>query len=326
MFISTVIPTIGRSTLARAVYSVLEQGFQREECEVIVVNDSGKPLPIDDWHTLPNVKIISTNRLNRSIARNTGAAIATGRYLHFLDDDDWMLPGAFETFWETTQHTSGLTAWIHGAFSLVDNAGDKIVDVFPNESGNCLINLVSWEWLPLQASIINADAFFKIGGFAMLESLKGGFEDIHLSRQIAQEYDFMPALKLISCIRSGDNGSTTNYMNMFNQNRESREKSLDVPGAYRRLIASVNNNHQHTGYWYGRVTYYYLGSALTNLRMGRLVTSITRGINALASFCVSGSYVFSIDFWRGIVKPHYSRVWLAIKDSGVELYKNTRWI
>lgn len=36
MFSSTVIPTIGRATLARAVQSVLEQDFNADDFEVIV--------------------------------------------------------------------------------------------------------------------------------------------------------------------------------------------------------------------------------------------------------------------------------------------------
>jgi len=48
MFCSTIIPTIGRATLARAVQSVLEQDFTAADYEVIIVNDSGKPLPADD--------------------------------------------------------------------------------------------------------------------------------------------------------------------------------------------------------------------------------------------------------------------------------------
>src|SRR4029450_8937052 len=98
------------------------------------------------------------------------------------------LPAAFQAFWEASQENSA--AWIHGAFSMVDNAGNKIVDIFPEERDNCFINLLSWEWLPLQASIVEANAFFKVGGFAMLESLKGGFEDIHLTRQIAGKHEF----------------------------------------------------------------------------------------------------------------------------------------
>jgi glycosyltransferase involved in cell wall biosynthesis len=324
MFISTIIPTIGRATLSRAVHSVLEQRLRQEECEVIVVNDSGGDLPVEDWQKSPHVQVISTNRLNRSIARNTGAAIATGRYLHFLDDDDWMLPGAFDAFWETAGNNSA--AWVHGAFSMVDNSGNTIVDIFPDEAGNCFLNLVSWEWLPLQASIIDANAFFKVGGFATLESLKGGFEDIHLARVVALEHDFAVIPRLVACIRSGDAGSTTNYANMFNQNRESREKSLDAPGAYRRLIASARHNPQRRGYWHGRVTYYYLGSAQRNLREKRLFTSISRLFNAGTSLLAAGGYIFGADFWRGMTQPHYPRVWLTIKDTGRELFQNTNWV
>ena len=325
MFISTIIPTIGRPSLARAVNSVLEQKFERETCEVIVVNDSGKDLPAEDWQNHLNVRIVSTNRHNRSIARNTGAAIATGRYLHFLDDDDWMLPGAFEAFWETTRNSSA--AWIHGAFSMVDNDGKKIGDIFADESGNCLINLISWEWLPLQASIVDADAFFGVGGFAMLNALKGGFEDIHLTRQIACQADFMNLPILVANIRSGDNGSTTNYANMFNQNRESREQTLDLPGVWMRLIDSARKNPHRKGYWHGRVVYYYLVSAERNLRAEkRFFTALSRGSSALISLLAAGRYIFTSDFWQGMTRPHYARVWLTIVESGKTLFNSIDWV
>jgi glycosyltransferase involved in cell wall biosynthesis len=325
MFISTIIPTIGRPSLARAVNSVLGQEFDHEACEVIVVNDSGKDLPVEAWQNHPNVRIISTNRHNRSIARNTGAAIASGSYLHFLDDDDWMLPGAFDAFWQATLNSSA--AWIHGAFGMVDNDGKKIVDIFPDESGNCLINLVSWEWLPLQASIVEANAFFRVGGFAMLNTLKGGFEDIHLTRQIACQADFMNVPVLVASIRSGDNGSTTNYAHMFNQNRESREQTLDMPGALWRLIDSARKNPRRQGYWHGRVVYYYLGSAERNLRAEkRFFRALSRGFCAVTSLIAAGTYIFTSDFWQGMTKPHYARVWLAIGESGKTLFQNTNWV
>jgi glycosyltransferase involved in cell wall biosynthesis len=44
MLCSAIIPTVGRSTLSRAVESVLKQGSLGEEFEVIVMNDSGKLL------------------------------------------------------------------------------------------------------------------------------------------------------------------------------------------------------------------------------------------------------------------------------------------
>ena len=98
LFCSTIIPTVGRGTLNRAVESILSQEFGRS-FEVIVVNDSGRPLPPAGWQQAERVMVIDTFRRERSVARNVGAAVARGRDLHFLDDDDWLLPGALDVFW-----------------------------------------------------------------------------------------------------------------------------------------------------------------------------------------------------------------------------------
>jgi len=58
--------------------------FTADDFEVIIVNDSGQPLPEADWQKSKRVRIINTNRRERSVARNAGAAIARGRYLHFF--------------------------------------------------------------------------------------------------------------------------------------------------------------------------------------------------------------------------------------------------
>src|SRR5689334_17368690 len=97
--ISTIIPTIGRATLSQAVQSVIDQQCANVEFEIIVVNDSGQPLPKMSWMEAPTVQILNTNHWERSVARNAGAAIARGKYLHFLDDDDLLLPNAFTLFW-----------------------------------------------------------------------------------------------------------------------------------------------------------------------------------------------------------------------------------
>ncbi|MFU8773700.1 MAG: glycosyltransferase family A protein, partial [Anaerolineales bacterium] len=87
-------------SLGRAISSILDQEFSQDEFEVIVVNDSGKPLLNSEWQNANNVTILNTNRRERSFARNSGAAIAKGDYLAFLDDDDWLLPGALHEFME----------------------------------------------------------------------------------------------------------------------------------------------------------------------------------------------------------------------------------
>jgi glycosyltransferase involved in cell wall biosynthesis len=125
MFCSTIIPTIGRNLLTRAVESVLSQTLDEDNYEIFVINDSGTSLPNQDWHNSPKVRIINTNRRERSVARNTGAAMARGRYLHFLDDDDWLLPNALKDFRDLSQNQS--PAWMYGITQLVDREGTQLI-------------------------------------------------------------------------------------------------------------------------------------------------------------------------------------------------------
>ena len=238
MFCSTIIPTIGRPTLKRAIESILNQDLHGANHEVIVVNDSGKPLPEEEWQKSNQVQVIHTNHRNRSVARNAGAAVATGQFLHFLDDDDWMMPEALQDLHNVTIMTQA--AWSYGAFRLVSNTGKLIAEIHPKEEGNCFLQMLFWEWLPLQASLISAEAFFAVGGFAPLTSLLGGFEDIDISREISRYYGMAHTSKVVACIRFGEKGSTTDYTNMFQQNRHSREKAFEKPGAFSRMRASAS--------------------------------------------------------------------------------------
>lgn len=323
MLCSTIIPTIGRPTLSAAVQSVLEQGLGSTEYEIIVVNDSGKPLPPADWQNLDNITVIDTNHRNRSVARNVGAAASRGRYLHFLDDDDWMMPGAFDSLLKVADQAKA--AWVYGGFRMVDNAGARVTDINPDETGNCCIQMMAWEWLPLQASLILSEAFFAVDGFASLPSLGGGFEDVHLSRQIALVYDMARTDQIVTTIRIGDVSSTTNYVTMFDQNRRSREKTITSPQAFGRLVASARSTSSHSAYWFGKVVYYYMASMKWQLQNKYFFTAASRGAHMLAGFALAGARLFTSDFWRGVIRPHYPRMGRAIQAAGADhLYASTR--
>lgn len=183
MFSSTVIPTIGRPTLARAVQSVLDQDFDADDFEVIVVNDSGKPLPEEEWQKSSQVRVIETQRRERSVARNTGAAVARGKYLHFLDDDDILLPGALKAFWELSNKNPDAD-WLYGSWRTVDNAGEQVDEFQPGLTGNIFALLVSGEGLPLQASLLKTTSFFMAGGYDPMPTLTG-VEDRDVGRRLA---------------------------------------------------------------------------------------------------------------------------------------------
>jgi glycosyltransferase involved in cell wall biosynthesis len=308
MFCSTIIPTVGRETLARAVRSVLDQEFDRHSFEVIVVNDSGQSLPEEAWQRSDRVQVIQTNRRERSVARNAGAAIAKGRYLHFLDDDDWMLPEAFKSFSDLSKDSQA--GWLYGGYRLVDSAGKLLEECHPNESGNCLIRFMAGEWQPIQASFIDSRAFFAVGGFASLSSLLGGDEDVDLARQITLRYDIAGISQPVATIRVGLEGSTTNYSNLQEQSRQSREKALSAPGALARLRKSAQARKADCSYWYGRVLWVYLGSVLWNLQHKRLFTAASRMVYTLSSLGLAGRHLWSPRFWSGATRPHIANGWL----------------
>jgi glycosyltransferase involved in cell wall biosynthesis len=323
MLCSTIIPTIGRPSLSIAIQSVLDQGLGIDDFEIIVVNDSGKTLPKAGWQRSNRIKIIDTNRQNRSIARNVGAAISRGRYLHFLDDDDWMMPGAFETLLKIAKRSKA--GWVYGAFRLVDDTGATITEVHPSAKGNCSIQMMAWESLPLQASLISSDAFFTVDGFASLPSLGGGSEDLHLSRQISLLYDMAGTEKIVATIRIGDTNSTTNYITIYGQNRRSREKTIEKHNSFHRLIASAISSTNRSDYWYGKVIYYYLASIIWNLQHNQYLTAASRAICVLAGFTLAGPRLLSPDFWRGVILKHYSSIGRAIDEAGADhLFANTK--
>jgi glycosyltransferase involved in cell wall biosynthesis len=308
--------------LSRAVKSVLDHEVDTEQFEVIVVNDSGSPLPEEDWQKSERVTIISTNQHNRSVARNAGAAIAKGRYLHFLDDDDWMVPGSFQKLQELAETTQA--GWVYGAYRLVNNQGKKVAEIFPGEEGNCYLQMIYWEWLPLQASFIASESFFAVGGFASLQSLLGGFEDVDLTRLISRYYDMAFLPEIVTCIRAGEVSSTTNYITMFQQNRQSREKVLKNPGSFSRMKGSANASQSKAPYWRGRIVYLYLTSVKWNLKEKRLFTTISRVAYTLAALLFPVNNLFSSRFWRGVFKPHIPRQGIAFEEYGKELFVETK--
>ena len=321
MICSTIIPTIGRDSLSRAVESVLQQDFDRDEFEVIVVNDSGKPLPHQDWMDSKQVTLLHTNRHNRSVARKTGAAVARGKYLHFLDDDDWIVPGAFQGIWSVANTTQA--GWICGAFALVDNQGELIKEIYPPERGNCCVQMIASEWLPLQASWIDSKAFFAVGGFELLFSTSG--QDVDLSRKISRYYDFAHSSSITAKIRYGDSGSTTDYGRQISNNRLSREKNLDLSGAFARLRTSARASTDRAAYWQGRIIYYYLASVRWNLMQRNLSRAASRATYLLLALLTSGMLLFSPSLWKAIFQPHFNLVRSSLGIIGDKMYQNTTW-
>ena len=287
IFCSTIIPTINRSTLPKAVYSVLDQSFNSAGYEVIVVNDSGNPLSEAEWQFSDHVRIINTNHRERSTARNTGAAVAYGKYLHFLDDDDILLPGALNAFWALQQECEAV--WLIGGWRTVDNHGNLVEEFNPPLQGNIFALLVAGEGLPFQASLLRTEIFYKAGAF---DPTIIGVEDRDLGRRIALIGEVAYTSTVTSEIRIGLQGSTTNWEILAEDDRWGREKALNAPNAFHRLRMSACSN-----YWRGRVTRAYTASMVWNLSHKKWLIALSR---ILAGVSFSGLSFFNKDYWEGL--------------------------
>jgi glycosyltransferase involved in cell wall biosynthesis len=296
IFFSYIIPTIGRRSLDIAVKSVLEQNFDQAKFEVIVVNDSGESLPVAEWHASPCVRIFNTHKSERSFARNSGAAVAQGAYIAFLDDDDWILPGALESFWQLANQYPE-AAWLYGRIRIVDEQGRALAEINSGLNGNCFSQIMGGAWAPLQASVIKSPAFFQIGGF---NPLICGTEDEDLCRRIAYYGDFANTRDAVACLYRGRTWNTsTNYQRAPADTKYSRDLIISKPKTFQRLRSSIDSS-----YWAGRVLRVCLSTLLWNLKKKRFFTALSRLLYSSVFFALSIKYLFSREYWAGLRVDH----------------------
>ena len=293
---SYIVPTIGRTSLATAVQSILTQEFSGSEFEIIVVNDSGSPLLEKDWHASPRVRIINTNRSERSFARNAGAAVARGRYLAFLDDDDWILPGAFEHFRQLANRYPR-AVWLYGGIRIVDEKGMTLKEINSCLNGNRFAQILGGAWAPIQSSMVEAQAFFQVGGFSPFIV---GTEDEDLCRRITFRGEIANTPNTVACLFRGQAWNTsTNYLRAPQDTRYSRDLILSQPNVFERLISSANSR-----YWLGSILRAYICTIPWYLKKRRIFRALSRLFYSLAFFTRSLPYVFSSEYWQGVKADH----------------------
>lgn len=91
-FFSVIIPTYNRATLiGKAIDSVLTQTYTN--WELLIIDDGSKDntREVVEAYTDPRVKYIYQVNAERSAARNNGITQARGKYICFLDSDDYFL-------------------------------------------------------------------------------------------------------------------------------------------------------------------------------------------------------------------------------------------
>jgi len=202
--VSVVIPTWNRAVyLPDAVASVCRQTFA--DWELIVVDDGssdGTPAylaGLDD----PRLRVLrEPHRGNPNAVRNVALGAARGRYVAFLDSDDWWEPE------KLARQLAALTAhpdcgWSYTGLRCVDTGGREVPlpepRAFEPRGGWVLERLVSGD-ARLQTSTVMADRALveRVGGFDERFIIAGDFD---LWLRLAAESPVAPVRGALTTLR-----------------------------------------------------------------------------------------------------------------------------
>lgn len=288
--ISVITPTFRREDLlARSVQAVLAQQVDAR-IEHIVVNDAGEPLGPAPWQSDERVRIVDTLRTERSVARNTGAALSRGTWLYFLDDDDYPLPGAFATLLALAKRNPD-AVHLYGGYEIFDEERQTAEAVRPQCEGDLFPLLFAGETFPLQASWLRRDAFFQAGCF---DPLAVPAEDVDLMPRIARRGNTARTDCLVARVRVHHPGTTTTAADRATDLfRMLPERWLQAPGTFAHLRRHTNGDP----FWAGRCARQYLITGARRAKAGSYGATLSR---LLLAGGLGARHFLSPPFWRGL--------------------------
>lgn len=164
--VSVIIPTYNRlEYIGEAVKSVLAQTYQNYE--IIVIDDGSL---IDVKKALSpfknKIKYIRQKHKGLGTARNTGAKVARGKYLAFLDDDDLFEPKKLEVQVKILENKPQIGFVYSGSYYFEQGGGEMHLAIpkernFPEKEFTRIY--FSSHDIPISALLVRRSSFKKIG-------------------------------------------------------------------------------------------------------------------------------------------------------------------
>lgn len=182
--VSVLLRSMDRSTLSFALDSVALQTYPH--IEVVVVNATGNNhSPIGDWCGRFPMRVVgSGNRLQRSQAANVAIANAKGKYLIFLDDDDWFEAQHVDTLVKKIISDTKFKA-VYANVQVVSAHGDYLDHIFNTEFDP--LKLMADNLIPIHAILFDK-CLIEAG--CLFDETLDVYEDWDFWLQIARLTDF----------------------------------------------------------------------------------------------------------------------------------------
>jgi hypothetical protein len=124
--VSVIIPTYNRESYLKQAIASCFDGNDNINVEVIVVDDGSTDGTQAYLKTIESevVKPIFQEHQGPQLARNLGLNYAKGEFVKFLDDDDWLVPGALTTEVESLRNSDADLCY--GSYNLVSEDGNLL--------------------------------------------------------------------------------------------------------------------------------------------------------------------------------------------------------
>ncbi|RXG27154.1 glycosyltransferase [Leeuwenhoekiella palythoae] len=104
-FLSIIIPVYNvEDYIEQCLASIYSQDINFLDLEIIIVDDGTQDKSIatvENFLNFPNIKLIAQKNSGLSVARNNGLELAKGKYVWFVDSDDWLIENSLNVLFES---------------------------------------------------------------------------------------------------------------------------------------------------------------------------------------------------------------------------------
>lgn len=207
--VSVIIPSYNHGNyLRRAIGSALAQTYKN--VEILVVDDGSTDNTREVAESFSGVIYIYQNNQGLSAARNTGIDHSKGKYILFLDADDWLAADALHKNLKMLMDHPG-SAFVSGGHVKINDAGEILEEVKEVVSTDHYLHFLQGNYVGMHATVLYSRWIFDT--FRFDTSLRA-CEDYDLYLKISRKYPVLHHPEVIAyyCIHGSNMSGNTTLM------------------------------------------------------------------------------------------------------------------